>query len=63
MVLKNGAYIKTAKEHNIQVVPESFLEECEKGSDAITAINRLNLTEWGSDVSLSLVFLITFRLN
>lgn len=51
-VKKNGVYIKNAADWNIQIVSESFLSEMEKGADAIATINRMNLTTWGSDVSV-----------
>jgi hypothetical protein len=51
-VKKKGAHVKSAEELNIQIVPLSFIEECKKGADAVATINRMNLTKWGSDVSV-----------
>lgn len=43
--------LKVAEEHGIQIVPFEFLEECEKpGANAVSNINKMNLTTWGSDV-------------
>lgn len=49
--------IKLAKELNIQIVPEDFIDECKNGGDAIININKMNLASWGSDVS-NIFFLI-----
>lgn len=53
---KKAKGIATAEELNIQVVPESFIDECKNGADAISCINRMNMAPWGSDVSICYVF-------
>lgn len=44
--------MEEVEEANVQVVPESFIQESLKGG-AIENISRLNMASWGSDVSIS----------
>lgn len=47
---KKNKRMLEAEEANIQVVPESFLQESMAGN-AIEKITSLNIADWGSDVS------------
>lgn len=60
---KKAKGIATAEELNIQVVPESIIDECKNGTDAISCINRINMVPWGSDVSICYVFEARMRVH
>lgn len=51
-VEKKYKYIKEAEELNIQVLPVTFITECQNGGNALQLIDSMNLVSWGSDVSL-----------
>ncbi len=51
-VEKKGSSIQEAEAFGIQVVPESFIDECKNGGDAVTKIIEMNLATWGSDVRI-----------
>ncbi|KAK7576565.1 hypothetical protein V9T40_012851 [Parthenolecanium corni] len=50
-VEKKYKYIKEAEELNIQVLPVTFITECQNGGNALQLIDSMNLVSWGSDPS------------